>query len=73
MSCKASLTTQPYTLRRGWYRLVLANGDERVSLLVRFVVIVSERDVIVRVEVTSDVCKCEPAHLDETEEGFGTQ
>jgi hypothetical protein len=32
-----------------------------------------ERDVIVPVEVTSDVCEGEPAHLDETEESFGTQ
>jgi hypothetical protein len=33
----------------------------------------SERDVIVRVEVTSDVCEGEPAHLDETEESLGTR
>jgi hypothetical protein len=33
----------------------------------------SGRDVIVRVEVTSDVCGGEPAHLDETEESLGTQ
>jgi hypothetical protein len=33
----------------------------------------SERDVIVRVEVNSDVCEGEPAHLDETEEGLGAK
>ena len=46
-------------------------------LLVRFVVIMSKRDVFVRVElqveVTSEVIEGEPTHLDETEEGLGTQ
>ena len=54
------------------YRLVLAYGNEPVSLLVRLVVIMSKRDVIVRVEVTSDVCEGEPAYLDETEGLWGS-
>jgi len=33
----------------------------------------SERDVFVRVEVTSDVIEGELAHLDEAEERLGTQ
>ena len=32
-----------------------------------------ERDVVVRVEVASDVLEGEPAHLDEAEDGFWAQ
>jgi hypothetical protein len=51
---------------------VVRYDDERVWLLVRLVVI-SEYDTIVRVEVTSDVGKGETAHLDETGESLEVQ
>ena len=47
-------------------------NDKRVPLLVWFVVIRSEHDAIVWVEVASDVCEVETTHLDETEESLGT-
>jgi len=56
ISGKTSLTTYPYTLRRGGYRLVLGYDDERVLLFVPFVAIMSERNVAVQVEAASDVC-----------------
>jgi hypothetical protein len=42
-------------------------------LLVWFVVIMNERDVIVRVELTSDICEGEPARLDKMKESLGAQ
>jgi hypothetical protein len=58
-------------LRRGPYGLVRRHDDKRVTLFEKPVVIMSEGEVLVRVEVVSDVGEGEPAHLGETEETFG--
>jgi hypothetical protein len=57
----------------GRHRLVPGRDDERVSLLVRRVVIMREYDVLERLEEASDVFEGESAHLDEVKEHLGAE